>query len=261
MSIFGIIPVQLIDLFEIALVTFLLYRLYMMMRGTLAVSILMGALALYVVQLVVQLTDMKILSALFGALSEVYLLAAIIVFVPEIRRVLRLIVQNPLVRRFFGSTTQQAEITETVAAARVMSEQQIGALIAFQRVEGLRNYVESGQRLHAEISRDLITSIFYSKSSLHDGAVIVANGCIEAARCILPVSKNMQLDSRYGTRHRAAVGLTEETDAVVVIVSEETGSISVAMEGRIVSGLSPEILRVKLSEALNTAASFEPAVA
>ncbi len=257
MSIWGIIPIQLIDLIEIALVSFLLYRLYVMMRGTLAVSILGGALALYIVQLIVQLTDMKILSAMFGALGDVYLLAAIVVFHPEIRRVLRLIVQNPLIRRFFGSTTQEAEISETVAAVREMSDQKIGALIAFQRVEGLRSYIESGQRLQAEISKDLLTTIFYSKNPLHDGAVIVSNGRIEAARCILPVSKSMRLDSKYGTRHRAAVGLTEETDAFVVVVSEETGRISVANEGVITSDLTPASLRVQLDEALSPTSAFE----
>ena len=258
MSIFGIIPIQLVDLFEIALVSYLLYRLYVMMRGTLAISILGGALALYVVQLIVQLTDMTILSAMFGALSDVYLLAAIVVFHPEIRRVLRLIVQNPLVHRFFGSNTQQEEIAETVAAVTEMSEQKIGALIAFQRMEGLRGYIESGQRLNAEISKDLLITIFHTKNPLHDGAVIMSNGRIEAARCILPVSKSMRLDSTFGTRHRAAIGLTEETDAFVVIVSEETGRISVANEGVITSQLTPASLRAHLDEALSPSSTFEP---
>ena len=224
-------------------------------------SILAGALALFVAQLIVQLTDMKILSAMFGALGDVYLLAAIVVFHPEIRRVLRLIVQNPLVRRFFGSTTQQEQITETVASIREMSRQNIGALIAFQRVEGLRNYIESGQHLHAEVSKDLLTTIFYSKNPLHDGAVIVANGRIESARCILPVSKSVRLNSSLGTRHRAAVGLTEETDAVVAIVSEETGRISFAKEGELVMDLTPESLKHHLDEALNPSTTFEGATA
>ena len=261
MRIFGVIPVQLIDLFEIALVSFLLYRLYVMMRGTLAVSILGGALALYVVQLIVQLTDMKILSAMFGALSDVYLIAAIIVFHPEIRRVLRLIVQIPLVRRFFGSDTQQEEISETIDAVSEMSGQKIGALIAFQRMEGLRSYIESGQRINAEISKDLLTTIFFAKNPLHDGAVIVSGGRIEAARCILPVSKSMRLDPTFGTRHRAAIGLTEETDAFVVVVSEETGRISVANEGVITSGLTPAALRAHLNEALSPSAAFETSTA
>ncbi len=259
MSLFGVIPIQLVDLFEIALVSFLLYWVYTVMRGTLAVSILAGALALFVGQLIVQLTDMKILSALFGALSDVYLLAAIIVFAPEIRLLLRLIVQNPFIRRFFASTTQKTEITETISAVREMSEQQIGALIVFQRVEGLRNYIESGQRLHAEISKDLLTSIFYSKNPLHDGAVIVSNGRVEAARCILPVSKSMRLDSTYGTRHRAAVGLTEVTDAFVVVVSEETGRISVASGGVITAGLTLEVLQAQLQKALVPSSAFEAA--
>ncbi len=258
MSIFGVIPIELIDLIEIALVSFILFRLYYMMRGTLVWSILAGALALFVLQLIVQLTDMKILSAMFGALSDVYLLGAIVVFHPEIRRLLRMIVQNPLVRRFFGSDAQEVEITETVAAVTEMSRQKIGALIAFQRVEGLRVYIESGQQVHADMSRDLLTTIFYGKNPLHDGAVVVANGRIAAARCILPVSKNRSLDPAFGTRHRAAIGLSEETDAFLVVVSEESGRISAVEGGEITSGLTPAALRARLNKALSPATlSFE----
>ena len=257
MTVFGYIPLRLVDLFEIALVAFILYRLYMMMRGTLAVSILAGALALYVVYELVQVTDMKILTAVFGALNEVYLFGAIVVFHPEIRKFLRLIVQAPLVRQIFGSRAQEEEIVETVAAVRAMSAERTGALIVFQRLEGLRSYIDSGQRLMAEVSRDLITSIFHYKSPLHDGAVIVTDGRIAAARCILPVSGSMRLDSALGTRHRAAMGLAEETDAVVVVVSEETGNISVAKEGTITSGLTPEVLQATLVDVLRGGAAIE----
>jgi len=254
MRIFDIIPVQVVDLIEITLVSFILYRLYLLMRGTLAVSILAGALALYVIQIIVQLTEMKILSAVFEALGDVYLLGAIVVFHPEIRRVLRLIVQNPLIRRFFGSTAQKAEVLEVVTAADTMSKQRIGALIVFQRLEGLRHYIESGQQINAEISSDLIVSIFTWPSPLHDGAMIIANGRIQAARCILPVTKEMDLDSAYGLRHRAALGLTEETDAFVVVISEESGRISVCRNGVIDSDLTPELLRIRLERALSPAA-------
>ncbi len=261
MTLFGIIPVRLIDLFEIALVALVLYRLYMMIRGTLAVSIFVGLMGLYLVQFMVNATGMKILQAMFGALSDIYVLAAIIIFQPEIRRVLYLIGQNPLLRRLLSSSTSQKTVVEAVAAVGMMSQHRTGALIAFKRFAGLRTYIETGELLQANISRDLLLSIFYARNPLHDGAVIVQGGRIEAARCILPVSRSQRLSSVRGLRHRAAVGLTEETDAFVVVVSEETGRISVAEKGVIISNLTIEELRSHLSEALNLVHATKAALA
>ena len=256
MRIFDVLTIRIVDFFEIALVAFVLYRLYVLMRrGTLAMSILAGALALYVFQIVAQLTDMRILSAMFESLSDVYLLAAIVVFHPEIRRILRLFVQNPLIRRVFGSAVQQVEISGVIQAAETMSRTRVGGLIVFKRLEGLNNYTESGQYINAEISRDLIISIFSELSPLHDGALIISEGRIEAAGCILPVSKNLLIDSQYGTRHRAALGLTEETDAVVLVVSEETGNLSVCRNGVIKTGFDSRSLQVLLEELLSSSAN------
>ena len=253
MTLFGIIPVRLIDLFEIALVAVVLYFLYRMIRGTLSVSIFVGLMALYLVQFMVNATGMKILQAMFGALSDIYVLAAIIIFQPEIRRVLYMLGQNPLLRRFVSSTASQETVTETIAAVGTMSQQRIGALIAFKRYTGLRSYIETGELLQANISRDLLLSIFYERNPLHDGAVIIQGGRIEAARCILPVSGSRRLGTHKGLRHRAAVGLTEETDAFVVVVSEETGWISIADKGVMSTNIAIEELRSHLSEALNLA--------
>ena len=250
MNLFGMIPVRLIDLFEIILVAFVFYRLYMTMRGTLAVSLFGGLLGLLFVQFLVQATDMKVLKSMFSALSDIYLLAAIIVFQPEIRRVLILLGQTPFLRSLIAPAFKVGMITEIVAAVSTMTQVGVGALIAFKRNNGLRNYVETGESLHATISRNLLVSIFYANNPLHDGAVIVADNRIEAARCILPVSRSKRLGIQVGTRHRAAVGLTEETDAFVVVLSEETGKISVADQGVMISGLTLEELKKHLFEAL-----------
>jgi diadenylate cyclase len=246
-----VIPIRVVDLVEVGLVAWILYKLYQWMRGTIAVQIFVGILALYLIQVLVTAADMTMLQALFGSISDVFVLAVIVLFQPEIRRLLLLVGQNPLVRRFMSSPAQEERISSIVAAVNEMSERKIGALIAFERTAGLRGYIETGAQLHAYITRDLLLTIFYSQNPLHDGAVIVRNGRIEAARCILPVSANMNIASDLGLRHRAAIGLTEQTDAVVVVVSEETGLISYSIEGRLDRGVSSGDLRHKLLEALS----------
>ncbi|MGB0651127.1 MAG: diadenylate cyclase CdaA [Rhodothermales bacterium] len=251
-----VIPIRVVDLLEVGLVAYILYKLYQLMRGTIAVQIFVGILALYLIQLMVTAADMTILRALFGSISEVFVLAVIILFQPEIRRLLLLLGQNPLVRRFMQSPAQQERIEEIVHAIEDLSQRRIGALLVFERSTGLRSYIETGAQLHAQVSRDLLVTIFYSQNPLHDGAVIVRDGRIEAARCILPISTNMKLDSKLGLRHRAAVGLTEVSDAFVVVVSEETGYISTASNGELKRNVSLDLLDNYIVEAL--APSFEP---
>ncbi len=252
-----VIPIRVVDLVEIGLVAYVLYKLYQLMRGTIAVQIFAGIIALYIVQLLVTAADMTILKALFGSISEVFALAVIILFQPEIRRLLLLLGLNPLVRRFMRSSAQQERIEEIVAAVGDMSRKNVGALIAFERSTGLRSYIETGAQLHAQISKDLLLSIFYSKNPLHDGAVIVRDARIEAARCIIPVSTNMKLSSKLGLRHRAAVGLSELTDAFVIVVSEETGKVSIASNGELKTGISISLLDEYIMEALAPSLSAE----
>jgi len=247
---FEIISIGVVDVIEISLVSYLLYRLYQLMRGTIAVQIALGLGALYLIQVLVRVLNMKILQALFSSISEVFVLAVIVLFQPEIRRLLLILGQNPLVRRLVNTTAQEEVVTETVAAVEEMSKNKIGALIVFQRSTGLRSYVETGEELNAEPSRDLLLAIFHGKNPLHDGAVIIRNRRIEAARCILPVSTTMKLSPQLGLRHRAAVGLTEQTDAFVVVVSEETGNISIAREGTLISKITVDELRTYLTNAL-----------
>lgn len=252
MTLLEILRLGPVDIIEIALVSFLLYQLYLLMRGTIAVQIFIGLGALYLIQFFVRLLNMTVLTTVFGYLNQVFVLAIIIIFQPEIRRLLLMLGKNPLVRRLVNSSNQNEIIEETVAALREMSQRRIGALIAFQRSTGLRSYIETGAQLNAEPSRDLLMTIFYGQNPLHDGAVIISDRRIEAARCILPVSTSMKLSPQLGLRHRAAVGLTEQTDAFVVVASEETGNISVSRDGALISNITIDELRTYLTNALNS---------
>ncbi len=253
-----IIPIRWVDLLEIAIVSYVLYKLYQFMRGTIALQIFLGLMALYAVQVIVTAIDMTMLPALFSTLSEVAALAIIILFQPEIRRVLLLLGQNPLVRRFVSSPAHEDMLSEVVSAVAEMSKDRIGALIVFERSTGLRNYIETGTLIQSNVTRDLLITIFYGQNPLHDGAVIISNRRIEAARCILPVSTSMKLSQHLGLRHRAAVGLTEQTDAFVVVVSEETGSISVSMDGELITNLTVNELRAHLRDAFTLQAKESP---
>ena len=250
MKVFEIIGFGIGDAIEIVVVAYVLYQLYRLMRGTIAVQIALGLGALFLIQFVVELADMTVLTTVFSYFNQVFVLAVIIIFQPEIRRLLLLLGKNPIVRRFVSTTDQRQVIDETVGAVEEMSQRQIGALMAFQRSTGFRSYVETGELLEAEVSRDLLLTIFYGQNPLHDGAVIINNRRVEAARCILPVSTSMKLSPQLGLRHRAAVGLTEQTDAFVVVVSEETGDISVSRDGALISNITPEELRTYLTSAL-----------
>lgn len=251
LTILEIIRLGIGDVIEIALVAYILYQLYQLVRGTIAVQIALGLLALFGVQLVVEIANMTVLTKVFSYLNQVFVLAVIVIFQPEIRRLLLLLGKNPIVRRIMSTSDQSEIVNETVAAVEEMSKREIGALMAFQRVTGLRSYIETGETLQAEVSRDLLLSIFYGQNPLHDGAVIIADRRIEAARCILPVSTSMKLSPQLGLRHRAAVGLTEQTDAFVVVVSEETGNISVSRDGALISNITPDELRTYLTNALS----------
>jgi len=249
-TLFEIISFGVQDAIEIALVAYLLYLLYRLMRGTIAVQIALGLGALFFIQLVVELANMTVLSTVFSYFNQVFVLAVIIIFQPEIRRLLLLLGKNPFIRRFVSTTDEGQIVEETVTAVEEMSKRNIGALIAFERGSGLRSYVETGKPLRAEVSSDLLLSIFYGQNPLHDGAVIIRDHRIEAARCILPVSTSMKLGPQLGLRHRAGVGLTEQTDAFVVVVSEETGNISVSRDGALISNITAEELRTYLSNVL-----------
>lgn len=246
-----VIPIRVVDLLEILIVAYVLYKLYLWMRGTIAVQIFVGILALLLVRVLVTAADMTIFRAVFSSINEVFVLTVIILFQPEIRRLLLLLGQNRFIRQLMRSPAQLERVAEIVLAVGDLSRRKIGALIVFERSTGLRNYIETGTQLGALLSRDLLFTIFYGQNPLHDGAVILRNARIEAARCILPVSSSRQLSSDLGLRHRAAVGLTEITDAFVIVVSEETGTISVSSDGELISGITVDQLQTYVIDALS----------
>jgi len=257
----GFVPLDWLDVVDIGLVAYLLYRVYLFVRGTIAVQVAGVLMAIYLLDVVVRAAGLVTLGTLFGAISNVFALAVVVLFAPEIRRFLFLLGRNPLVRRLVAPTAPRARITsEVVAAVAEMSDSRIGSLIAFARSNTLRTYVESGTRIHADVERDLLTSIFFPNSPLHDGAVIIQGQKIEAARCIFPVSEARTLDAHLGLRHRAAIGLTERTDAFVIVTSEETGRVSVVENGQLDYGLSMGEVQARLNAAFAPAARPEAPV-
>ena len=247
----GFVPFRWLDLVDIVITAAIVYQGYRLIRGTIAVQVAVAILGLYLLNVVVVAAGLTTLGTLFGAVGSQFVLAVLILFAPEIRQALFLLGRNPIVRRLVTQPPRQKITDEVVAALEEMSRDRVGSLTAFARSTGLRNYIESGTQIHADVERDLLTSIFFPNSPLHDGAVIVQGQKIEAARCILPVSDARGLDPHLGLRHRAAVGLTERTDAFVIVTSEETGKISVAENGRLDVGLSVAEVETRLLDAFS----------
>lgn len=254
----GFLEIQLNDIIDILLVTVLLYQLYKLLMGSVALKIFLGLLSVYLLYLVVRAAGMELLSIILGQFMGVGVLAAIILFQPEIRRFLLLIGKTTAFNndRFFRSfpwRRDQAEkmsLTPFIEAAKTLAGKNTGALIVFSKSSELKYYAESGDLIDAVISKRLLMSIFNKTSPLHDGAVIIAGNRIKAARCILPVSENNEIPASMGLRHRAAIGLTEITDSIVLVVSEETGQIALVRNGEVYRNLSSADLRVKLNQFL-----------
>jgi diadenylate cyclase len=231
---------------DIALLSVLIYRLLLLIRGTRAVQMFIGLLTIILLAITADWLDLGGLKWLISNLTTVWVVAFLVLFQPELRRGLAQIGQS----RFFASLvtgTRFAVLGEIVKAVEEMAEERIGGLIVLERTMGLRNYVETGTRLDAAVTAELLLTIFTPRTTLHDGAVILHGDRIVAAGCILPLSQNPRLSQAIGTRHRAALGLAEETDAVVVVVSEETGAISIASDGRLIRRLDAGTLRSELS--------------
>jgi len=227
---------------DILLVALVIYNLLLLIRGTRAVQMLLGILFVSAAYYIAGLANLVTLRAMLEKFLLVLPFAIIVLFQHEIRRALARFGRNPL---FALGNPQRVEATfnELVLAARTLSSRRVGALIVIERLEGLRNYIENGIALDANVSYDLLVNIFNPESPLHDGAVIVQNDRIAAAACFLPLTRKSRLAREYGTRHRAALGISEETDGLAVIVSEETGRISVASDGELISDLDPNALR------------------
>ena len=240
------------DLIDILIVAFLIYHLLRFVRGTSAERLLKGVVILMAAQIFASAVHLNTISYVLEMTFSVGALILAVVFQPELRRLLEQIgmgrVTKLLVRRESGETEIDFAISQTVLACESMSWSRTGALMVFERNERLGEIMKSGTRIDAEPSAELIKNIFYPKSPLHDGAMVLRDGRIHSAACVLPLSKNLNLSRDLGTRHRSAVGMSENSDAVVVVVSEETGAISVAIGGMLKRQLDPETLR-KILEA------------
>lgn len=248
-----LVQITILDIIDIVLVAFILFQLYRIIRGTAAFSIFIAVFLIYLFWLLVRALNMQLISTLLGQVIGVGVIALIVVFQQEIRRFLlvfgnRYIKNNVLsLSRFFKSVKDEQEgptiAGEIVRATESMSSKKIGALIVLGRQSRLDNYTEGGEILKAQISAELIETIFFKNTPLHDGAILIEDGLILAARCPLPVTEQVILPTRFGMRHRAAIGMSEHTDSLIIVVSEETGGISVADNGKIRSDLTPNQLR------------------
>lgn len=259
--IYNFITIRFLDILDIFLVAFIMYQIYLLIRGTVAMNIFIGILLIVLAWVIVdKWLHMQLLGSILGKVISVGVIAIIILFQQELRRFLLLLGTQYFPNKtlsfdnLFPSSGQNAhpvKIRSILKACMNMSGTKTGALIVIKRKSALDIYAQTGDVLNALTSSRILESIFNKHSPLHDGAVIIINDLIYAARCVLPVSENVNLPPEYGMRHRAAIGLTENTDALIVIVSEETGGISVAENGKIMGNLdSRKLLQILEREVL-----------
>ena len=225
------------------------------MRGTVALKIFIGSISIYLAYLIFDALEMKLLTAIFGKVIGVGVIAIIVLFQPEIRRFLLMIGRTTVFNKsftwkFLPMKSSYYDITPIIEAVKNLAATNTGALIVCTRTSDLRYYVETGEVLDSNLSRKLILSIFNKYSPLHDGAVIVSNGKLRAARCILPVSESDDIPTQLGLRHRSALGITEHSDCVVIVTSEESGSISLADHGQLFYDIPQNEIHARLSKLL-----------
>lgn len=249
------ISIGLIDIIDIVLVALLIFQVYQLVKGTAAINIFFGILSIYILYLIVDALQMRLLSQILGQFIGVGMIALIIVFQQEIRRFLLFIGTTGLqsrfrfIRRFIPKSFQQfgkqlIDWDELEKGLEELSNTKTGALIVLLKNSELKLYIRSGVQVEAKISAPLLANLFFKNSPLHDGAVIIKNNMIKAARCILPLTEKSDFPSQLGLRHRAAVGVTEHSDAIAIIVSEQTGQVSLAYHGNLYLNLQiPELMK------------------
>lgn len=244
---------QWTDYLDIIVVAYLIYSLFMLLRSTGSLRIAGVIAGLFVITWITEVMNMHALNFILTQFLAIGLIAVVVIFQPEIRRMFDHLGSVRL-KRFLGTEKQEQEmfsvISQTVSACETMSRERVGALIVFERDSHLDEYFKTGTVIDGKLSDPMIRNLFFPKAALHDGAIIVRNGRIAAASCVLPLSNSARLSADLGTRHRAGVGLSEITDAVVVIVSEETGAISVAVGGVLKRYLAPQTLEKLLRHEL-----------
>ncbi len=232
------------DIIDVILVALLLYYVYKLVKGTVAINIFLGIIIIYLVWKLTDFLNMELLTGIFGGFMKVGIIALIVVFQPEIRKFLLMVGSANFNRRrkflkqlkFLKTETKdETDINAIISACNKMSMSKTGALIVFERNNSLDFLLESGDEMNITVTQPIIESIFFKNSPLHDGAIIVNNNIVKATRVILPVNNEKNIPQRFGLRHRAAIGVTEKTDALALVVSEETGLISYFKDGRFVS--------------------------
>jgi diadenylate cyclase len=243
------------DFLEIAIVSVVLYRVLLLFQRTRAVRILLGLVVLVTIYLVAYVLKLTMITGLLGIVFQYGAIALLIVFHPELRAGLAHLGRT---RRFFPQLGDVAVAQEVALAAERLSRMGVGAIIAVERQVRLDEYLPTGSEMQARVSADLLVTIFTPYGPLHDGAVVIRGDTIVGAGCILPLSQAPALDRSLGTRHRAALGLSEETDALVVVVSEETSSISIAGQGRLWLDLTPQQLKTRLIGAADASPESAP---
>jgi uncharacterized protein (TIGR00159 family) len=248
-----------VNIIDITLVSMLIYQVYKLLRGSVAIKIFLGFLSIYLIYLLVSALKMELLSIILGQFMGVGVIAAIIIFAPEIRKFLLIIGRSSLLSNenflqellFWKKRESQAfNINPIIEASKSLSGTNTGALMVISSNSELKFYAESGDILDAMVSKRLLVSIFNKYSPLHDGAVIIYNGKVKAARCILPVTER-DVPAQFGLRHRAAIGMSEATDTLVLVISEETGQVSLAKNGKILHNLSFQEVREFINEYLS----------
>ncbi len=245
------IQFRFLDVIDILLVSFIFFEIYRLVKGTVALNIFLGIFIIFLAWLIVRAFKMELLGSILGQLFGVGVIAIIIVFQQEVRRFLLMLGTRHRTNRrfslenlFSGQLKFASETTlhDIVDACRQMSLNKTGALIVLSRENELTEYIESGQIIDADVSSELLKNIFFKNAPLHDGAVIISLNRIKAARCILPISQNLEISPVLGLRHRAAIGISEQTDAYVIVISEETGRISTSTNGTLREGISADEL-------------------
>lgn len=254
----GFLEISIVNIIDITLVSLLLYQIYKLLRGSVAIKIFLGFLSIYLVYLLVSALRMELLSIILGQFMGVGVIAAIIIFAQEIRKFLLIIGRSSILSNeniwqellfWRKRETHAFNINPIIEASKSLSGTNMGALMVISRNSELKFYAESGDLIDAVISKRLLISIFNKYSPLHDGAVIIYNGKVKAARCILPVTER-DVPAQFGLRHRAAIGMSEATDTLILIVSEETGQTSLAKNGKILHNLSFQEVRGFLNDYL-----------
>lgn len=252
----GFIDIRLLDVIDIFLVALLLFELYRLLRGTVAINIFLGIVAIFIAWKIFDILEMELLSEILGAFISVGFIALIVIFQPEIRRFLLALGTPKFLKKrkgkfLFWTFNMKAEseldIDTILLACQRMADMKEGALIVLTKRNDLRQIIESGEMIEAQLSAPMIENIFFKNSPLHDGAMIISHNKITAAGCILPVSNNLELPPRLGLRHRAAIGITEQSDAIAIVVSEQSGKLSFCKEGERTT-VQPSRLKVLLEE-------------